>query len=231
MAAEEFGVVLPFPRRSRRPPQPSPTLGDLRFRTLVGEAGWAALPHAVRVRFAGSVTGGRSIVYGGEIVECRMSRAGWLLAQLVRLVGAPLPLSRDLFVPAVVTVSEDGEGGGQFWTRIYGRRRGFPQVIHSSKRFCGPTGLEEYIGRGLGIALQVRVADEALHFLSEHYFVKVRGRRLRLPRWLSPGALTVSHVDCNHGWFAFRLVLRHPLLGEMISQTAMFREHRAADDD
>ena len=74
-----------------------------------------------------------------------------------------------------VTVSEDAEAGGQFWTRIYGRRRGFPQVIHSSKRFAGPTGLEEYIGRGFGIALRVEVEDEALHFLSDHYFVKLGG--------------------------------------------------------
>ena len=44
------------------------------------------------------------------------------------------------------------------------------------------------------------------------------------PRWLAPGALRVSHVDCNHGLFAFVLALRHPLLGELIRQTAMFRD-------
>lgn len=226
MAAEERGIVIPFPKRDAPVPTPSPRLGDLRFRTLVGEAAWASLPEAVRERFGKSVAG-RVVIYGGEIVECRMSRAGWLLAQIVRLVGAPLPLSRDTFVPSVVTVSEDVEAGGQFWTRMYGRRRGFPQVIHSSKRFAGPTGLEEYIGRGLGIALRVEVGNGALHFLSDHYFVKIGRRRLRLPRWLSPGALTVSHIDCNHGWFAFRLDLGHPWFGELISQTAMFTEQKA----
>ncbi|HEY5721523.1 MAG TPA: DUF4166 domain-containing protein [Allosphingosinicella sp.] len=226
MEAEERGIVIPFPRRSAPVPAPSPELGDLRFRTLLGEDAWASLPEAVRDRFGKSVAG-RVVIYGGEIVECRMSRAGWLLAQAVRLVGAPLPLSSDTFVPAVVTVSEDLEAGGQYWTRIYGRRRGFPQVIHSSKRFAGPTGLEEYIGRGLGIALRVTVENEALHFLGDHYFVKIGGRRFRLPRWLSPGALTVSHIDCGHGWFAFRLVLRHFLFGELISQTAMFTGQRS----
>jgi len=175
MAAEERGIVIPFPKRAAPVPVPSPRLGDLRFRMLVGETAWASLPEAVRERFGKSVAG-RAVIYAGEIVECRMSKAGRLLAQLVRLVGAPLPLSSDVFVPAVVSVSEDPEAGGQFWTRIYGRRRGFPQVIHSSKRFAGPTGLEEYIGRGLGIALRVMVENEALHFLSDHYFVKLGGR-------------------------------------------------------
>ena len=228
MAAEERGIVIPFPRRLPSAPGPSPDLGDLRFRTLIGETAWASLPEAVRERFGKSVAG-RPVVYAGEIVECRISRVGWLLAQVMRLAGAPLPLFRDTFVPAVVSVSEDSEAGGQFWTRIYGRRRGFPQVIHSSKRFAGPTGLEEYIGRGLGIALRVEVENEALHFLSDHYFLKIGRRRFRLPRFLSPGGLTVSHIDCAHGWFAFRLVLRHPLLGELIGQTAMFCEQKATE--
>jgi hypothetical protein len=231
MAAEEYGIVLPFPAAHHPPVRPSPSLGDLRFRALLGEQGWAELPQAVRARFGKSVAGGRTVIYGGEIVECRMSLAGRCLAQLLRLAGAPLPLSTDIFVPAIVTVSEDSARGGQFWTRIYGRRRGFPQVIHSSKCFAGPTGLEEYVGRGIGVALRLRVAGEALHFLSDHYFLRIGGSRLRLPAFLSPGSLTVSHVDCGHGWFAFRLVLRHPLLGEMISQTALFREHAPAEDE
>jgi hypothetical protein len=50
--------------------------------------------------------------------------------------------------------------------RIYGRARGCPQVIASCKSFSGPTGLEEYLGGGFGIALDVRVEGGELHFLS-----------------------------------------------------------------
>ena len=86
------------------------------------------------------------------------------------------------------------------------------------------------IGGGFGIALRVEVEGGALHFLSDHYFWMVGGRRLRLPRWLSPGRLRVSHIDCNHGLFAFVMALRHPLFGELIRQTAMFRDLPAERD-
>lgn len=204
-------------------------LGDLRFRRLVGEEGWTQLPEAVRRRFSHRVAAGRTIVYAGEVVECRMSRCGRLLAQLCRIVGAPLPLGRDSFVPATVTVTEDEAGGGQVWTRVYGRRRGFPQAIHSAKRFAGPTGLEEYIGRGVGIALRVAVEGQALHFVSDHYFVRLGGMRFRLPRWLAPGRMRVSHIDCGAGRFAFVLRLDHPLFGLLLRQTALFEERPAPE--
>lgn len=214
--------VIAFPAgRARRA---DPEIGDLRFRTLIGEQAWAALPEATRARFGKRVAGCAAVLYAGEVIECRIGKAGWLLGRLARAIGSPLPLSRDSDMPACVSVTEDPASGGQVWTRIYGRRRGFPQVISSCKSFAGPTGLEERIGGGFGIALRVEAADGALHFLSDHYFWMVRGRRLRIPRWLAPGALRVSHIDCNHGLFAFVMELSHPWFGELIRQTAMFRD-------
>jgi hypothetical protein len=206
------------------PVENSHLLHDLRFRALLGAAAWSGLPPAVRRRFSKRLSPGVSVTYAGEIVESRRSRFGKLIAQLCRLIGGPLPLHDDVAVPAVVTVTEDGATGGQFWTRMYGRPCGFPQVIHSSKRFAGPTGLEEYLGFGFGIALTVSADDRALHFRSDHYFVAVGRVRLPLPRWLGPGALTISHVDRGDGGFAFVLALRHPLFGEIIRQTGLFRE-------
>lgn len=198
--------------------------GDLRFRALLGPEAWERLPAAVQARFAKRLKAGAAVTYAGEITTCRRSRFGRVLAEICRVIGAPLPLFDDTGVPAVVSVTEDGATGGQFWTRMYGRRRGFPQVIHSSKRFAGPTGLEEYLGWGFGIALRVTADEAALHFLSDHYFVKLGGFRLRLPRLLAPGALTISHVDRGQEHFDFVLDLRHPYLGEVIHQIGHFRE-------
>lgn len=205
-------------------PPPARPLGDPRFRALLGAEQWSALAPAIRRRFSTRLSESRTKIYAGAITETHMSSAGWLLAQAARLAGGPLPLSRDAGMPATVTVTEDAATGGQFWTRIYGRRRGFPQVIHSAKRFRGPTGLEEYLGRGIGMALTIDGAGNELHFRSDHYFMQLFGRRLRLPRWLSPGATTVSHIDRGRGRFAFTLELRHPLLGVLIRQTALFHD-------
>jgi len=199
-------------------------LGDLRFRRLVGEEGWDRLPAAVRERFGHRVAGCRTILYSGEVIECRMSRAGRCLAQATRLIGSPLPLSRACGVPAAISVTEDPVSGGQHWLRIYGRERGFPQVICSCKAFAGPTGLEEYLGRGFGIALNVVADEAALHFVSDHIFWRGLGVRLRLPAFLSPGDLRVSHIDRGDGSFTFELHLRHPLFGELVRQVAIFTE-------
>jgi len=136
-----------------------------------------------------------------------------------------LPLSADVGVASVVTVTEDAGTGGQVWTRLYARRTGFPQIIHSCKRFAGPTGLEEYIGYGIGMALTVSVRDGTLVFASDSYFLQLFGRRLRLPRWLSPGTLTVAHAELGGGRFSYALDICHRRFGTLIHQFACFQEN------
>ena len=199
-------------------------LGDFRYRALLGGGAWQALQPDVRRRFSKRLAAGESAVYAGQIEETRMTRTGWLLAQLCRLIGAPLPLERGgRGKPAVVTVTDD-RGGGQFWTRLYGRDSGFPQIVHSAKRFSGPTGLEEYIGFGIGIALTISERGGALIFISQSYFVRLLGWRIALPAALSPGRLEVGHHDLGGGAFAFTLDLVHPLFGALIGQRVIFHD-------
>lgn len=197
---------------------------ETRFRALLATSDWTALPKPVRRRLAKLIYGTTAVVYVGEVVETRMSGAGWLLAQAARLIGGPLPLSRDASMPSVVTVTEDVFGQGQHWTRLYTRRRGFPQVIRTSKRFAGPTGLEEYIGCGLGMALIVDVERGALIMRAAHYFLQIWRWRVMLPGWASPGALAVTQLNLEDGRFRFTLRISHPQLGPLIEQTAVFQE-------
>jgi hypothetical protein len=219
----------------RRPPDAAGDLLDLRFRALLPERDWASLSPAVRHRFGKRLTQGASAVYVGHIVGMRMSRLGWVVAQATRLVGSPLPLERQTGRAGVVTVTEDPDGGGQIWTRLYARASGFPQVIHSVKRFAGPTGLEEHVGAGVGMTLTVTVADGALLFRSHRYFVDCLGHRLHLPGWLTPGALTVTHADAGAdataGAFRFILAIEHPWFGRLIRQEALFQDAETTPQD
>lgn len=201
-----------------------PKLGDPRFRALMPEDEWASLPAAIRRRFSKRLAGGETIVYAGEVLETWMSRAGWLLAQAARLLGGPLPYTRNVHVPSVVTVTEDMAAGGQIWTRLYARRSGFPQVIHSSKRFAGPTGLEEYLGYGFGMSLNIYAREGALIFRSTGYFFQLFGHRFFLPAWACPGALYVTHAELPDNKFSFTLQIIHPRFGLLIRQMAMFQE-------
>ena len=229
LPAVTFDTPTSSPVELKPTPPSTPTSepGDFRLRALMSEADWASLPAAVRRRFSRHLASGQSIVYSGEILESRMSRAGWWLAQAARLIGGPLPLTRSAHgacthVPTVVTVT--GGMGGQIWTRLYARRNGFPQVIHSSKRFAGPTGLEEYVGYGVGMALTVYARDGALVFRSQDYFIQLLGRRFFLPAWLTPGTLYVTHAQLPDSKFSFTLQIFHPRLGLLVRQMAIFRE-------
>jgi hypothetical protein len=157
-----------------------------------------------------------------------MTIVGRLVAQLARLVGAPLPLEASGCLPVAVIVTGSERLGGQVWTRIYDRARGFPQVIQSVKCFGGATGLEEIVARGVGMRLKLSVRDQALVFRSAGYFIRCLGVELSLPNWLTPGVIEVVHREESAGQFSFSLSVAHPWAGHVIDQRAFFREEQSS---
>jgi hypothetical protein len=216
-----------FRRAVEQPAPADPELGDLRFRALLSAADWAVLPPEVRERFSKRLSGGRTVVYLGTVREVRMNRCGKLLVQMLRLMGAPLPLFSDVGVPTVVSVTEDATSGGQIWSRMYCNRQGFPQVIHSAKRFSGPTGLEEHVGFGVTMALKVIASSNALAFASAGYAFRLGRWRIPIPALLSPGALTVQHEALSSDSFMFTMTLHHRWFGELVHQSAQYFDHEA----
>jgi hypothetical protein len=195
---------------------------DLRFRTLVGERAWGELPDAVRWRFSKCLGPSEALVYQGLVTATQLSVAGRVLSFLSRAIGSPLPLTDGATGPAVVIVTEDAGLGGQSWLRIYARPERFPQAIHSAKRFSGPTGLEEYVGCGIGMALRVSVEEGALAFRSAGYFLQIARWRIPIPRLLHPGQMQIVHRDLGAGSFEFSLSLTHRVFGRLVHQAAVF---------
>lgn len=212
------------PRLPASPAANTILLDDRRFHDLLPDEDWGRLPLPIWRRFSKRVADGETVVYVGTVEQAGFSRAGWWLAQLARVIGGPLPTGSETGVPMIVTVTEDAASGGQIWTRICARSNGFPQVIHSAKRFAGPTGLEEYVGYGVSMALRICVEHEALVFRSTGYCLQIGPLRLPLPPWLTPGDLTVTHSDLGGGAFRFTLEIVHPRYGRLIRQSAVFME-------
>ncbi|MEQ1931980.1 MAG: DUF4166 domain-containing protein [Parvularculaceae bacterium] len=204
---------------------------DSPFRALLSETDWMSLPPAARARFSHKVRDGESVLYRGQTTHLRMSRLGRLIAQAARLIGAPLPLdAKAERRPAIVAVTDDPSGAGQIWTRVYARRRGFPQMVNSVKKFAGPTGLEEHVGGGVSMSLALSVEAGALLFRSVDYYFTAFGRRFILPRALTPGAMTIGHHDLGACAFLFTLTLKHPLFGVLIEQTTVFKDMEESHD-
>lgn len=198
---------------------------DDRYRRLLNLDDWSRLPADVRQRFSKRPQPGAAVVYRGRIEATVLSPLGWTLAQLARLVGAPLPLEAAQSGIAAVVITPDRVRGGEIWTRIYERSGRFSQVIASAKRFQGPTGLEEHLGFGLVMRLRLSVDAKtgALVFGSDGFDLNLGGVRLAIPRWLTPLHCEVRHCDLGGGTFAFELEVT---LGgrTIISQRVLFKD-------
>lgn len=195
---------------------------DWRVRGLVGEAAWSQLPRSVQQRFSKRPAADTPKLYKGWVIETWLSRAGWLLAQAARVVGSPIPLENGATGPSTVSVTEDDVIGGQVWTRIYSRPGRFPQVIHSAKRFRGPTGLEEYIGSGICMELAVTVERGCLIFRSRRYVLQWGDWRMPIPALLCPGGMEIVHEQVSPDEFSFLLTLNHVWFGLLLRQEARY---------
>ena len=194
------------------------------FRRLLDEAAWQQLPLPVQQRFDRVLGPGETAGFIGEIAATRLTIFGRLTAQVARIAGAPLPLRALARTPAAVLVTEDHGTGAQAWTRIYHQPGRLPQVIRSMKCFAGPTGLEECVGLGIGMALTVHVEQRALVIRSAQYFCRLLGHRFRIPDWLTPGRIEVVHREERAGRFSFTLTVMHRWFGVTIQQVAFFRD-------
>lgn len=197
---------------------------ETRYRSLLGEAAWRQLPPEVQARFSKHLGPDDVVLYRGRVVATVLSPTGSVLAFAARLIGSPLPTANGASGPALVMVTADAKRAGQRWLRIYERPGQRPQMVQSTKRFRGATGLEEYVGAGLSMELEIRVEDGALLFLSRRYRFEAGPIAFTLPRWLAPGAMTIVHRRQPEGGFTFSLSLDHPVFGRLLYQLAIFTD-------
>ena len=200
--------------RSLTTPLPAAPIapGRLDLPALVGAAGWARLPAAVRRRFGSHAA---PVTYRGRM-DLRCSRLGRLLAWAAWPLRGPLVPHCATGLPVEVRVFADGQGG-VVWSRSLGSR-----TVQSVKRAHRESGVLERTRCGLAMALDVFEHEGALVFQSRQYLWCLGPLQLHLPDWLSPGRCRVEHRDLGNGRFRFTLTMTHARWGLTFEQTGEF---------
>ena len=201
------------------PSQPD-AFRTLDLAALVGAAGWARLPAAVRRRF-GADHG--AATYAGRM-ELRCSPVGRAWALLSRLFGSPLSGVSSNAVPTSVRVFDDGRGGMVWERRFHTDGARAPHVVRSTKQVGVDGGLLERTDGGLAMALDVFEERGALVFESRRFSLILGGLRLPVPALLTPGTCRVTHTDLGDGLFRFDLDMVHPLWGHTFHQSGVFAD-------
>jgi Domain of unknown function (DUF4166) len=188
--------------------------------TLVGAAGWARLPAAVRRRFG--VDHGAATYVGR--MELRCSPIGRVFALASRLFGSPLSGVTADAVPTSVRVFDDGRGGMVWERSFHTAGDGAPHVVRSIKQSGDDGGLLERTDGGLGMALDVFEERGALVFESRRFTLLLGRLRIPVPALLAPGTCRVRHTDLGDGLFRFDLDMAHPLWGHTFHQSGVFAD-------
>ena len=187
---------------------------------LVGAAGWARLPAAVRRRF-GVDHGAAS--YVGRM-ELRCSPVGKVHALLSCLFGSPLSGVTATAVPTSVRVFDDGQGGMVWERSFHTAGDGAPHVVRSTKQVGADGGLLERTDGGLSMALKVFEERGALVFESRRFTLILGRLRVPVPALLTPGTCRVTHTDLGDGLFRFDLDMVHALWGHTFHQSGVFAD-------
>ena len=201
------------------PAQPE-ALRPLDLAPLVGAAGWARLPAAVRRRFG--VDHGAATYAGRMALRC--SPVGRVFALLSRLLGSPLSGATATDVPTAVRVFDDGRGGMVWERSFHTAGTDAPHVVRSTKRRDADGGLLERTDGGLAMALDVFEERGALVFESRRFTLLLGRLRLPVPALLTPGTCRVTHTDLGDGLFRFDLDMVHPLWGHTFHQSGVFAD-------
>jgi Domain of unknown function (DUF4166) len=189
------------------------------------------LPPAFREEFLLPDDGAYRVLLDGTM-EVVWSRPRWLRPLLALLAqSATLFPETGHDVPTTMLVSAVRDATGHVhhtWERTFafpGRTR----RIDAELAWNG-THVAERMGprRALELAWHVAFAPPAsIHIAARLQSVRIRGRRLRLPRWLTVEAWTVDTADpARTDTLRCELTVRHPWLGPIFGYSGTFRLRR-----
>ncbi len=201
----------------------SPSEGKL-FRKILGKE-WEKLHPDIQQRFAKNPVVGSPLYYQGTLSELSCSFFGKVLGYLTMPIikGALLPFN-DANFPVDIEVYAKTHCPFIFKQRQYQLNNRQAIMFTSYMQESDKGEVLEYVGRGLGMKLLLRVEDGNLHFTSDGYFWDVFGLRIPLPGILTPGKTFLCHQNNNVDEFNIRIEIKHCLFGKTFTQVGKFKE-------
>jgi len=197
---------------------------DEAYQRVIGDQ-WAELASDIQQRFASQLC---RKTYVGKMRYVHLSKIGWVLAKLTRLIGRPLAQSTGRHIPTRVEVFYNAAKQGMMWERWYDFGGTNQECVCSTKCISLNDQLSEHLGGGFSMSLRTRVINGALYFESDEYYWTGLGRCWKLPRWLSPGRTLVFQKSLKNNRFQFYLSVVHPWFGRLITQSGVFKAQESA---
>lgn len=185
---------------------------------------WQNLSPKTQARFEIDPTHEIPKEYVGEMTEVGCSWVGALLANMTRLIGAPLIPYSEKNVPIDVTVFKKPENPAIYKKRTYRFKNHKPFTVLSWMKLGAKGQFQEFVGFGLGMNMILDAKDQKLCFLGQGYFLEIFGFCIPIPFFLSPGKALIIHSDHGDNAFRVRIEMRHPWFGLMYMQDGVFRD-------
>ena len=196
---------------------------DNTYQNLLGSSQWLKLKPEIRKRFSVKPLMHSSIRYVGMMDVVKFNFMGWMFAQVCRLIGTPLAPYEGENIPMDIELVIHESTGGVSWNRTYKFNSGKITTVRSIKCLYSAGQLEEHIGFGFSMKLEVFERNGDLFFVSKDYLLRIGSLEVHLPRFITPGITTVSHEQISGARFRFTLSVVHPVFGETIYQIGEFR--------
>lgn len=196
------------------------------FQAVLG-ADWSSLGAVIRRHYFLRPHSDDAITVTGTMDEVHHSAFARLLIPFGRLFGGIVPY-RGRDVPIEVHYTARPGDATIHWDRVFrfpGRR---PFHFWSHMEPGAPGRVIEFVRFGLGIRLAVTAEDGALVFRDRGYVWRLFGRDLPLPMGLVFGTAYVEERPVDDHNFAMRMVIRHPVFGDLFRYSGRFSVPAAA---
>lgn len=191
------------------------------FQAVLG-ADWSKLGPVIRRHYFLRPRSRDAITVAGTMDEVWHSPlARVLLVPFGRLFGGIVPY-RGTAVPIEVHYTARPGDATIHWDRVFrfpGRR---PFHFRSYMEPQSPGRVIEFVRFGLGIRLHVTAEDGALVFRDQGYVWRLFGRDIPLPMGLLFGRATVEERPADDHNFTMRLVMTHPVFGDLFRYQGRF---------